>query len=91
MTLNNGVMFKELNNQVVLIMNKAIVSHYNIQKNNDIVKDYFNFIPLRLYSHQIIGIVIQLSLILYLNTTKVITIHLNNNNGILGMNTRVRI
>jgi hypothetical protein len=28
----------------------TIVSHYNIQKNNDIVKDYFNFIPLTIFS-----------------------------------------
>ena len=24
--------------------------HYNIQKNNDIVKDYFNFIPLTIFT-----------------------------------------
>ena len=28
----------------------TIVSHYNIQKNNDIVKDYFNFIPLTIFT-----------------------------------------
>ena len=28
----------------------TIVSHYNIQKNNDIVKDYFNFISLTIFS-----------------------------------------
>ena len=28
----------------------TIVSHYNIQKNNDIVKDNFNFIPLTIFT-----------------------------------------
>ena len=28
----------------------TIVSHYNIQRNNDIVKDYFNFIPLTIFT-----------------------------------------
>ena len=28
----------------------TIVSHYNIQKNNDIVKDYYNFIPLTIFT-----------------------------------------
>jgi len=28
----------------------TIVSHYNIQRNDDIVKDYFNFIPLTIFT-----------------------------------------
>ena len=68
---------------------KTIVSHYNIQKNNDIVKDNFNFISLIIFSPDN----------WYCNSVEFNTISqyykgnhdtLHNNNGILGMSTRVK-